>query len=161
FFLSSLPSNPSPIKATRSLAKPRMGLLAQMRQELTSMRMLPDDEQGYALEVFLNKLFINCGLAPQAPLRLQGQEVSGQVIIYGKEFVISARANTQSSAKELCDWSADLGSKSAKGLMISLPPFTQELQQSLCSGATKNVIAVDLKDLMLVLDGGVHLEKMI
>jgi hypothetical protein len=91
-FRNDLPVRTKRIRPTQAISKPNVDLNTRMRMELVTLLRLPADEQGYALEQFLNKLFVYLDLAPLAPFRQQGELTIGTLKIGDELFHFYASA---------------------------------------------------------------------
>jgi|688.fasta_scaffold410879_1 hypothetical protein len=145
---------------TQAMKKNIVDLNSRMRKELVALTMNPADEQGYELEVFLNKLFANAGMRTQAPFRQREMQIRGSFQLNNQKYELHA---FWEDAITLLAFESIIQSAkvSPKSLIVSLRGFGDELKEYLQSSKNAAVIAVDLRDLFLVLDGAASLEQMI
>jgi hypothetical protein len=162
-FVDKLPGTKS-AQATRGFKKPSAGLLATMREELVTIVRTADEseEKGYEFEVFLNKLFVNSGITPRAPFRMQNDFITGWIDFNGA-YMINAYWHTPPEASNLIALQHSLEHQAdvAGALLISLTGFPRDVQNALSTGTTTKLIAIDLRDIFLILDGGIHMERML
>jgi hypothetical protein len=162
--LAGLPQDSLASKSTQSLSRPTSGLLSHMREELAALSTAEDENQGYALELFLNKLFTNSLLRPREPFRQENDRIVGVVHVaeFGS-FLLHALWQAEALPADIEHLLAAMSAhgKGTKGLLFSLYGFSEDSQELLGRGQTPDLLAIDVRDLFLVLDGGIHLEKMI
>lgn len=158
-FLNDLPAGQEQIKATQALEKyTASDLFSRLRRELISINVLPPEEKGYALELFLNKFFANQDLSPKAPFRQHETQVNGYLETADAVYCLYAFWQLDALEKEAAQIVSCLAD-SEKCLLISLHGFPESVKENL--GHNPNLIAVDLRDLFFILDGGASLEQMI
>lgn len=159
-YREKLPSGTFVAKATQALRVSPVDLFSRMRKELVSITMMPEDEQAYALELFLNKLFSNCNLPPLHPFRRQENEIAGRVRSGKHDYNVHAYWHFSFSKSDLERALGQLSGESTC-VCLSLRGFKQELKDLFDSGFDPRFLAVDLRDLFFVLDGGANLEQML
>lgn len=160
-FFAELPKGESMVRATQAMQiVPMADFNSRMRKDLISLSMLPDEERGYALELFLNKLFANSDLKQLAPFRQQEKQVSGKLRLGKFNAVLFAFWQHEYSADEIKAIIESIPEDS-KCILISLPGFNDDAKDFIVKLKKQNLLAIDLRDIFLVLDGGANLEQMI
>lgn len=159
-FVAGLPFRMHTQRATKALQRNVVDLNSRMRKELIALTMMPESEQAYALELFLNKLFINGGLSPHSPFRQKDAQIAGE-FHSGKQIVqLNAfwqPAITESQISEILHQV----SEQAKCMLFSLRGFSDDIKHFISEAREPSLFATDVRDIFLVLDGGANLEQMI
>lgn len=146
-------------KATQALEKHSASdLFSRLRKEIISINLLPPEEKGYALELFLNKFFANQDLSPRSPFRQNNNEITGIVKTKQGSFALHAFWLRESMEQDL-PLILEQMDKEHTCLLISILPYTDEFRGSFSAG--ERLVAVDLRDLFFILDGGANLEQML
>lgn len=158
-FLSELPSGENTARPTQALQKmPMSDLNSRMRKDLITLTMMPEEERGLALEQFINRLFANSDLRPLAPFRFHDAAVTGKLKVGPQVCALHAGFNI--STEKLQKISSSQAAET-RCIVIGLPGFVDDAKEFLGSSECTNLLAVDLRDIFLVLDGGANLEQMI
>jgi len=157
---NDLPIRTKRARPTQAISRPNVDLNTRMRMELVTLMRLPSDGQGYALEQFLNKLFIYWDLAPLAPFRQQGDLSVGILKIGAELFHLYAAAQMIFSAEFMLSTLVSVSAKE-KCFFLCLAGFSQETKIAFGKEQQERFVAGDLRDLFLVLDGGANLEQMV
>src|SRR5579883_2443844 len=111
------------------------------------------EEQAYDLEVFFNKLFANAGLRLLAPFRLNGSQIVGSFMLDNlnyKMHVFWQYALESFALEEI----AEHKQENSRFLVVSLKGFTEQFKTQLSTKPDSTLVAVDLRDIFFVLDGG-------
>ncbi len=140
---------------------PALGLLSRMREDLVALARLPLGELGYACEVFMNKFLIQSGLVPRVPLRLRGEQIVGTLDLGTETYLVECWWHTSPDTEEaerLLHLLSDQVMLSGV-IVIGMKGLGADVQNRLKQGDTQKLVALDVRDIMYVLDGGTHLEK--
>ena len=157
--VKNLPSGEHTARPTQAMERmPMSDLNSRMRKDLITLAMLPDEERGYALEQLLNKLFANSDLRPIAPFREHDLVVTGKLKVGNQ--ICHLHAGFNFSVENLQELSNSL-QENTRCILIGLPGFSDEVKELFASATLRNLVAVDLRDIFLVLDGAANLEQMI
>lgn len=164
-FLSRLPREKRPTSDRQGENVPSPQALKELQQRLIDLSALSPQDRGYKFEKFLNALFGACGLTPQAPFRLVGEQIDGSFMVSGGDtYLLEARwQNERVGQSELLILAGKIAGKAqwSRGLFVSISGFSQEGLEAFTRGKPTNLICMDGFDLHVLLQHGLDLTEVI
>lgn len=137
----------------------RLQELHQVFTELTTSTNNPQ-ARGYELEDLLKELFILYEIQYRKSYKTDGEQIDGFFTFGGFDYIVEAR--WRQTAPNFSDLSAihmkvTHKIESTRGLVVSIPPFRNEVIQRLREVGPAKLILMDGYDLTLILEGRVSL----
>jgi Restriction endonuclease len=137
--------------------------LAQLKAKYFGLVTEEDaQKRGYALEAFLNELFMMFDLDPKASFKIIGEQIDGAFTFDQTDYLLEAKwVSRKVNASDLYEFGGKLSGKlkNTLGLFISINGFsTESLEAS--SPVLNQMILMDGEDLMAVLDGRIELKDL-
>lgn len=136
--------------------------LDQLKCDLLSMASLEAHARGYAFERFLRDLFDACGLSPQEPFRLKGEQIDGSFQFGNEVYLVEAKWHgSPIGVSALHTFHGKIEQKAAwtRGLFVSNSGFTEDGLSAF--GRGKRVICMDGYDLYETLNRGIPLHEVL
>lgn len=137
-------------------------LLDRLGRDLISISMLPPQQRGFALELYLKDLFDGYGMVARGSFRLVGEQIDGSFTLSDQPYLLEARwQNAQTDAAHLRAFNAKAEDKAewTRGLFYSQSGFTE--QGLIAFGRGKRLICMDGLDLSDMLRRGLHLQDIL
>jgi restriction endonuclease Mrr len=137
--------------------------LAQLKAKYFGLVTEEDaQKRGYALETFLNELFMMFDLDPKASFKIIGEQIDGAFTFEQTDYLLEAKwVSRKINASDLFEFGGKLSGKlkNTLGLFISINGFSSESLE-VSSPVLKQMILMDGEDLMAVLDGRIELKDL-
>lgn len=169
-FLNSLPINPNKYeqKIDESNKKTNQHNLTfpynDLKNQLIEIQTLSPQERGFSFEKYLNYVFSIFKLEPRNSFKLLGQQIDGSFALNTNIYLIEAKwQNEPTRLSDLLIFQGKVDSKAkwTRGLFISFNGFTEECLKSFTKGRTLQIILMDGKDLILLLEKEIPLKNII
>ena len=125
---------------------------------------LEPQPRGFAFEVFLNKLFDECGLNPRASFKLVGEQIDGSLELDGEYYLIEAKwQKAPLGNAELLTFHGKIEGKSSwtRGIVISHSGFSEDGLKAFSKGRSTNLITISGQDLYAILSKNISLEDVL
>jgi hypothetical protein len=144
------------IKKNKSLDE-ELNLLRQKFNEIAMIK--NPQKRGYALEPFLNELFLLYELDPKGSFKINGEQIDGAFTFDGSDYLLEAKWQMQVDRNDLADfcYKVDSKTKLTVGLLVTIEGVTS----GAISPFFKSIIIMDSTDLFAVLDGRVTLTDLL
>ncbi|MCX6010822.1 MAG: hypothetical protein NT134_00910, partial [Chloroflexi bacterium] len=135
--------------------------LAELRQQyLALLKDLDSQKRGYALQGLLYKLFDLSGLKPGKPFRIEGEEIDGDFVLAGDNFLLEAKwEKDKPTAADLYGFQGKVERKfeGTRGLFISIMGFSDSSLDAFGKGKRSNFVVMDGEGLMFILEDRINL----
>lgn len=121
-------------------------------------------KRGYALQDLLYELFRVYGLRPGAPFRIVGEQIDGDFVLDGDDFLLEAQwEKDKPTAEELYGFQGKVARKfeGTRGLLVSIEGFSSTSLEAFGKGMQPNMLLMDGEDLIYVLDERIALEALL
>lgn len=121
-------------------------------------------KRGYALQDLLYELFKVCGLKPGVPFRIVGEQIDGDFVLDGDDFLLEAQwEKDKPSAEELYGFEGKVTRKfgGTRGLFISIRGFSSTSLTAFEKGTQSNILLMDGEDLIYALEERIDLETLL
>jgi hypothetical protein len=144
------------IKKNKSLEEE----LNSLRQKFNEIAIIKNaQKRGYALEPFLNDLFLLYELDPKGSFKINGEQIDGAFTFDGSDYLLEAKWQMQVDRNDLADFCHKVDSKTklTVGLLVTIEGVTS----GAISPFFKSIIIMDSIDLFAVLDGRVTLTDLL
>ncbi len=138
--------------------------LDKLNRDCLALVLEPNPQQrGYRLEKLLCALFELFDLDPRASFKLEGEQIDGAFTLYGTDYLLEGKWQTQPvAAGDLDILAAKLSRKldNTLGLFLSVNGFSEEGVRAHSSGR-RMMFLMDGSDLMAVLEGRIDLVQLL
>ncbi|MGB5820020.1 MAG: hypothetical protein WBG90_11100 [Saonia sp.] len=134
--------------------------LKLLKDKFIELSMMTDKrKRGFALEPFLNDLFLLYDLDPKGSFKNYGEQIDGAFTFDNTDYLLEAKWAEQVNRGDLATFSFKVESKLriAMGLVVTIEGLTPEA----ISPDFKSIIIMDGSDVMAVLDGRVKLTDLL
>lgn len=135
--------------------------LADLRERFLDLMSSPQPQKrGYALQELLYELFKLCGLKPGLPFRIVGEQIDGDFVLDGDDFLLEAQwEKVKPTAEELYGFQGKVARKfeGTRGLFVSVEGYSLTSLEAFGKGMQPNMLLMDGEDLMYVLEERIDL----
>lgn len=139
--------------------------LGELRERfLHLMSSTEPQKRGYALQDLLYELFKVCGLKPGLPFRIVGEQIDGDFVLDGDDFLLEAQwEKDKPTAEDLYGFQGKVARKfeGTRGLFVSVEGFSSTSLEAFGKGVRSNMLCMDGEDLMCVLEERIDLEALL
>jgi hypothetical protein len=121
-------------------------------------------KRGYELQDMLYELFESCGLKPGRPFRIVGEQIDGDFVLDGDDFLLEAQwEKDKPTAEELYGFQSKVARKfeGTRGLYVGIQGFSPTSLEASSKGAQPNILLMDGEDLMYVLEERIDLATLL
>lgn len=121
-------------------------------------------KRGYALQDLLYELFKVCGLKPGLPFRIVGEQIDGDFVLDGDDFLLEAQwERDKPTAEELYSFEGKVTRKfgGTRGLFVSITGFSPTSLTAFERGTQSNILLMDGEDLIYALEERIDLETLL
>lgn len=145
------------------IAKAVVEKIQEMRTEFYSIVMQPEQQRGYSLEKFLNRMFAVFDIDAKGPFKIIGQQIDGAFTFDGTEFLLEAKwQNTKTPIADLMIFAGKVRGKldNTLGLFLSMNGYEGTAVSQGADGRPV-MILMDGSDLSAVLESRIELPELI
>lgn len=132
--------------------------------EFKQLAKLHAHQRGYAFQHFLIRLFNESGLDAHSAFRVTGEEIDGSFELDGNVYLLEAKWQQElCSGSPLRDFNGKVEGKAswARGIIVCYSGFSEEAIKGFVTGKRLNIIGMDGKDLLLILENKISLKEAI
>lgn len=135
--------------------------LAELHERfLNLMSSTEPQKRGYALQDLLYELFKVSGLKPGLPFRIVGEQIDGDFVLDGDDFLLEAQwEKDKPTAEDLYGFQGKVARKfeGTRGLFASIEAFSSTSLEAFGRGVQPNILLMDGEDLIYVLEQRIDL----